>query len=180
MPARLKPQKFRLEGCGKLCTLNPDKLPGEIGQAPHSFFEMGDNNATIIDKAAILGIKLSAGSVGRHRARHLVPELTRAQQAVQGLPDYDEPSEKVDDLTVLEKIISKGAKGIDLSTVRIGPEMTIRAIELKYKLTQGSAFESFLAAIGGTMEEVTGRGDGPEVASEEEVAQEAADARPSA
>lgn len=183
MPAKLRPQKFRLEGCGKLCSLNPEKFPGQLGQTIHEFYEAGDNDQTIVEKARLLGAKVSNGAVGRHRANHLIPELTRIDKLLISkgqMPESNtrpnEPAPKVDDLTVLEQIISKGAQGIDLSTVRISPEMTIRAIELKYKLTQGSAFEGFLAAIGGTMDEVTGRGHEPEVASEEENAQGAADA----
>lgn len=179
MPAKLKPQKFRIEGCPKVCSLSVEKL-GNLADSIHSFYEMGDNDKTISEKAYLLGVKISSGAAGRHRANHLIPVMTAADKLIAATGagyagvDPDKPIEKVDDLTVLERIISKGATTIDLATSRISPEMTIRAIELKYKLTQGSAFESFLAAIGGTMEEVTGRGHDPDAeASEEEQAQSA-------
>jgi hypothetical protein len=146
----------------------------------HSWYEMGDNNKTIVDKAHVMGVKVSEGAVGRHRANHLVPlgpTLFEPRKPDGGSIEDGgraEPSPKVDDLTVLEQIISKGATSIDLATSKISPEMTIRAIELKYKLTQGSVLENFMSALGETMESSV-KPDDPEVKSTDEAAQVAAD-----
>jgi hypothetical protein len=174
MGTKLQPRKFQLVACNRQCSLNAYSLPGDVGALIHSWYEMGDNNSTIVAKARVLDVKISEGAVGRHRANHLVPlgPTLSDPRKPDGGSEHTGPRPKIDDLTVLEQIISKGADSIDLSTVRISPEMTIRAIELKYKLTQGSVLENFMSALGETME-TSMKADDPGVAAEEEVAQSA-------
>lgn len=175
MPARLKPRIFRVVDCGKLCTLNEGNLPPGAFKLVHGWFEAGFNDMLISAKAQELNFKLSKSAVARHRSKHLYPESPKVDLIPMA------PSEsKMSDLAVLEKIISRGASLVNLDSSRISPEMTIRAIELKFKLTQGSAFESFLAALGETMGEVSVAEVGPDVMSEEEASQGAVDAEPAA
>jgi hypothetical protein len=70
-----KAQKFLInDRCSGKCTLSARNLP--IAEQVHTWFEMGDNNATILTKAQKIGFKLSNGAVGRHFANHLVREDT--------------------------------------------------------------------------------------------------------
>lgn len=166
---RIQPNRYVINNCTRNCTLNPKRLPGEQGALVHGWYEAGDNNQTIINKANVLGLKFSNGSVGRHRAKHLVvmvdPHLDPSQAH----------AEKKSDLEVLEIIIGRGAQQVDLATTKISAEQLLRAIELKHKLTEGSVFDSLFGAL--VSEGDDAYASGPEapaaVASDEEVAQAA-------
>lgn len=172
MPAKLKPRKFRLADCHTKCSLNERNLPGGMAELVHAWYEDGSNNETIVARSDAYGHHLSEGAVANHRRKHIVPEdhLTDVRDLVAGKPT----GEPLTDLQVLELIISKGAAGLDLGSVKISPDMTVRAIELKYKLTQGSVFEGFLAAMGEAMEEATDEAPAA-VASEDERSQAGSD-----
>lgn len=153
MPAKLKPRKFVLtDRCSGICSLNPRNLPGGMAQLLHGWYEAGDNDKVISKKADEVGHHLSQGAISRHRAKHLEP----ADHVI----DIDGPGEARDlsDLDVLERIITKGATQIKASGVKISPEMTLKAMELKYKLTQGNVFEAFTQALAASFEEAP---DGP-------------------
>ena len=175
MAARLKPRKLRVVDCNPQCSLNEAKLPPGGAKLVHNWFEAGYNDFLIVAKAAESNFKLSKSSVARHRAKHVFPDTPEPRLAP--LPAAES---KMSDLAVLEKIIARGASLVNLEGARISPEMTIRAIELKFKLTQGSAFESFLAALGETMGEVATEAAGPDAMSEEEASQGTADAQSAA
>lgn len=141
MAAKLQPRAFRVEGCTKVCSLSPEQTTPDAARLFLKWFCEGANNQLISEKALIIGFKLSNGSVGRHRANHLVPIIHDPTIAdpIEGPP--------LSDVEILEAFIQKGAASLRLTTGRIGPEMTLKAMELKYKLTQGNAFQGFLDAV---------------------------------
>lgn len=152
MGTKLKPRAFEISPrCRRVCTLNAGNMPGRSGELIHGWFEAGDNNATIHKKAEMIGVKISEGAIGRHRANHLIPVDTMEDLVMDG--DGQGAPKRLTELEVLDLIIDKGARSVQFKTAQISPEMTIRAMELKFKLTQGSAFESFLSALGESMEE---------------------------
>lgn len=162
----LKPRKFfRSDACSNACSLGPGKLSGELPDIVHSWFEAGKNNEQIIELAARVGVHLSNGAIGRHRKNHLVP-------IDDSIPDPTNLKlEKVNELEALDQIIARGAQGIHHA--RITPELLLKAMDMKYKLTQGSAMESLLEHITIAM---SGDDDEDDYLS----AQEAAEARMSA
>lgn len=112
-----------------------------MAETIHSWFEAGLTNGAIVEKAGVAGIKLSNGAVGRHAAKHLVP----ADQ-VEDPTTLAEPAEKLSDLDILERMIQRGAQSLHLATFRVTPEQMLKALDMKYRLTQGSPFEKFLEA----------------------------------
>lgn len=135
-------QKYMVNGkCRVHCSLNPVNLPGESAQLAHSLYEEGANRETIRLALGELGVSVSDGAIGRHKANHL-------DALVADAPGATDPGKKLSDLETLDIIISKGAHQLEGSSVRISPDMLTRAIDLKYKLTQGNVFEAFLGAIG--------------------------------
>lgn len=166
MPAKLVPRAWRLlDSCHKTCTLSSYQLGPKVAELVHSWYEAGCNNATISERAKQIGVSISEGAAGRHRANHLEP-----------LDEFDDPTEgepiKVDDIALLDQVIGRGAESLRFKTARVTTEQLLKAMELKYKLTQGNVFEGFLAAMGETMDEETAEPDAPEaVASADERAQ---------
>lgn len=147
MPAKLKPRRFEISSnCKRICSLNAANLPGRSADLIHGWYEAGDNNAKIVERATLINVKISEGSVGRHRANHLIP--------VDQLEDpTDSPDEKVNELELLDAIISRGAKDLRLKTAKVTADQALKAIDLKYKLTQGNVLDDFLSAIGATMDD---------------------------
>lgn len=145
MPAR----RFAIQSCARTCSLNVAKFTPRVAAMVHSWFEQGFNNYDIAAKAAVLDYKLSHGAISRHRANHLV--------VVDEFEDITETSEtdtaKMSDIDVLERIIKSGSRQLAQHGAKISPEMTMRAMELKYKLTQGSVLGDFMSAIAATMED---------------------------
>lgn len=144
----MKPRKFQIDKCQKGCTLNEARYPARVAALLHSWFEAGYNNYDIIAKLGILGYKVSHGACARHRKNHLI--------VVDELDDITETSEtdtaRLSDLDVLERIIKGGARQLAQHGAKISPEMTMRAMELKYKLTQGSVLGDFMSAIAAAMD----------------------------
>lgn len=185
----LRPRKWRIIGCPRSCSLNEITLPGAAALQVHSWFEEGhSNNEIAIRLKAGFDYSISDSAVARHRRKHLVPEdhlvelRQRNHQKMPGyrpsdstvLPDREKKSgKKASDLDLLDAMIAKGAETIHSPTVRVSSEQMLRAIELRYKLTQGSAFQDFFTAIGASMDEsIAGPEEAPEAtASEDEQAQ---------
>lgn len=137
---KLKPRKFyRSDRCSSACSLSEQRLPGDLPNIVHGWFEAGQNNEEIIASAAAVGVKISNGAVGRHRKNHLVPMDDQA-------PDpTDLKLDRVNHIEVLEQLVARGAKNIHAA--RITPEMTIKAIDMIYRLTQGSQMDELLGAV---------------------------------
>lgn len=160
MPARLKPTKYRIEDCHRLCAINPQNLPAGMPDMIHRWYEAGDNTATLVRKSDEFGYHIGKGSFENHKRKHLVREdhLVPVTE-LGGDPELDDQNTKLSELEILDRIIQAGAKGLKGRAVRITPEMTMKAMELRLKLTQGSVHDDFMAAVAKAM----GGGDAPEV-----------------
>jgi hypothetical protein len=102
----------------------------------HGWYEQGLNDKEIAKNAFVAGFALSTGAIGRHRQNHLEP--LGEQRESRG-------TRKRTDLEIIEEMIQAG--GDRASQFRMTPSETMKAMELKYKLTQGSAFEGMLDAL---------------------------------
>ncbi len=140
----LKPRKFyRSEKCTAACSLSPHKLPGDLADIVHSWFEAGYNNDQIIERAARVGTSLSNGAIGRHRKNHMVLVDERA-------PDpTDLKLSKVNHLEFLEQLVARGAQNVNVA--RVSPDLALKAVDMIHKLTQGAQMESFLEAVTAAM-----------------------------
>lgn len=158
------------EKCRPSCTLNEINLPGQLAGGVHTLYEDGANREKIRNFLLESGVRVSEGAIGRHKANHLIPLVERGPQA---------KGKKRTHLEILEEIIESGGDQLSTKGVRISPEMTMKAIEMHHKLTEGSVWEDFLSAIGAMADDATSEG-GPEnpdaVESVEEQAQSASDA----
>lgn len=153
--------------CGRTCSLNEINLHGYGGEV-HQLYEDGKNRDTIRSFLAERKISVALGTIGRHKQLHLDPLV----EAPVGDP-HAKPKKKKSHLEILEEIISSGGEQLGTKGVRISPEMTMKAIEMHHKLTEGSVWEDFLGAIGAMADESSAGGpENPEaVASTEEAAQ---------
>lgn len=149
MPGPNKPRKFRVDGCASLCSLNPRQLPAGAYDSIHRWYEQGLNPEAIASNAKAMGWELTPRSIARHKRNHLVPEDHLTQFGNEPVVlDADAKPGKLSDLEILDKIIQAGSKQLNGQSVRISPEMTMKAMELRLKLTQGSVFDDFMAAVG--------------------------------
>lgn len=164
--SRDRAAKYIITNCTARCTVNPRNLPGEMGELIHSWYEQGDSNQIIMQKLKTIGgPKLSNGGLGRHRQHH----LTRADQLVD--PTLAPEPEAKTDLEVLETIIRRGAQQMDIAGTKITAEQTLRAIELKNRLTEGSIFEKFFEVLDAEGEEAFAEEAPEAIASADEAAQ---------
>lgn len=174
-PNDLKPtmmaRHLRVEGCKAACTLNATRYPPRVGDAIHKWYEDGFNNYAIIAKASLLDVNISHGAVARHRANHLVV-YDPADEAP--IPEGESEGEAISDIDALSRLISEGSRNFGRKGIKISPELWLRAMELKYKLTQGSVMADTFDAIGREMD-----GETPDAAeSTDEQAQVHSDAAP--
>lgn len=159
-------QKYMVNGkCRVTCSLNPVNLPGDASERAHVMYEEGANREQIRLALKEMGISVSDGAIGRHKTNHLDPMVASGT--------VSDPDRKLSDLETLDIIIAKGAQQLEGSSVRISPDMLTRAIDLKYKLTQGNVFESFLGAIGAIGDEATAV-ENPEAGSSADERQQSA------
>lgn len=138
MPAKLKPAKFRVEGCGDRCNCGPGVLGADRAKIIHGWFEEGLNNDEIAARAKAVDPEwgLSNGSLGRHRANHL-------RQLVDG--EDDAPVEDLSDIEALRRFIQRGVS--QMGKWRIDPGNWMKAVDMYYKMTQGSAMADFFSAL---------------------------------
>lgn len=159
---RLKPKDLVTTNCNRQCSLWRDKITLACAQQVEVWVQEGYSAEQIsLRLKTVFNLMVAERSVARHIAVHM------------GRPEGTFQGEDVSDLQVIEQMIKVGARNLRSdSKVRISPEMTIKAIELKYKLTQGNVFQDFLAQLGQAMDETVERGDGPEIQSEDEAQQQ--------
>jgi len=168
VPSRVMgPRKYRLGTCHFACKLNERNLPTGAAEVIHGWIEQGKNYEFVAAEAAEHNWPIPARSgFYNHKNNHLIPEdqMTEiGELPVEGAP--------LSDIQILERIIGAGASQLGGKTVRISPEMTMKAIELKIRLTQGNVMDNFLSAVDKAMgEEVADDGD-PAVRGEDEAAQ---------
>jgi hypothetical protein len=155
---------------------------GERQQGPklatlfHTWYEEGISYEALIARAKAMGITLSRSAVARHKSRHLVPvdpsEL-EADEREEGAEVAGE-GPPMSDIQILESLIARGAAGLRAPTSKVSAEMLMRAMELKYKLTQGNAFQGFLDAVNAAFDDE----DKPENPDASKSADEQAQAAP--
>lgn len=136
MPPRLKPAKYDVFDCTPACWANRAKV-GDDADAIHAMFESADTDDQIVLAVRAMGHSTSAGAVSRHRKGHLRVHV-EAPVAPQDVEDMS-------DLDILRAIIKKGAQYIP--TWKLGPRETMQALDMYYRLTQGSAMADMFAAI---------------------------------
>lgn len=150
---RLKPGRFSVERCTLGCSINPRNMPGELGKLVHEWYESAYNDDEIHEmalRASADKVNLSIGALHRHRKNHLVRVFDGDERAFDSKGDDDEPEEKkLTHIQILELIIQRGANSLPVG--RISPELTLKAMDMHFKMTQGSAIDSTLQAIAAAM-----------------------------
>lgn len=162
----MTPVKYELVNCSRKCTLNPDRLPAGVGELVHRWLEEGANRETIMARAKELGVKLTGGSIGRHKQNHLVP----AADPHSPLQDGDDDTRRYSEIEVIDAIIQRGARQVQRSTANVTTEQLLAAINLKHKLTEGSVFDALFDALTGENDEDLSDLEAPEAVGEEELA----------
>ena len=154
---KLKKQPYRIIKCPRLCSINDYNLPAGLGGLIHAWIEEATPDAMIEARSEEHGHKVSERAVRNHRLKHLVPENKIMKDTVIGTrPDVgDGTDQSFSDLDVIEQIIKAGGKQLMARQAQVSPEMTMRAIELKYKMTQGSMMDDFFRAMGMVMDDAT-------------------------
>lgn len=138
--------KYDLASCSRKCTLNPGRLPAGVGELVHRWLEEGANRETVIARAAELGVKLTSGSIQRHKSNHLIP----ARDPNSPLNDGDDaPGRRFSELEVIDSVIQRFARQMQAGSGQVTTEQGLRAIELKHKLTEGSVFDALFDALSG-------------------------------
>jgi len=161
VPKRLTPKQFVVSGdCTPQCSLSKEALGPEAHEVVHDLFQAGWNDHKIEDRVRALNIPLSHGSIGRHRKNHLI----EADSIVEN-PELA----ALDDVQALEEILKQGQKHIH--SWKVTPSEYFKAMELKYRLTQGSTNDAMFAALamaGSEEDESTGPAEEPEGVEEAE------------
>jgi len=140
---KLQPTKFAIQNCQSRCSLNAKNLGQNRAELVHSWYESGLNDDEIAKTALDAGFRLNPSSVGRHRAKHLVKPENAAPDAEMG---------NLSDVEALEAIIKQGQRYIP--TWRITPSEYFKALDLYYKLTNGSAFDDLMSSFAAAAQEV--------------------------
>jgi hypothetical protein len=158
VPRRLKPTQYTVSGCNAKCSLNPDNLTKKGYEAVHEWYQFGYNDVKIEDLARKQGMTITYGAIGRHRKNHLVKtdEL-----------ETDEGLAELDDVQALDAILKRGQTQI--KSWKISPSEYFKAMELKYRLTQGSTMDAMYAAMAEAAtddDEAEDRPEGVEAGSE--------------
>lgn len=154
-----KPRKYSIVGCSRGCTLNEYALPGAAAAAVHQWFEEGVPDPVISARLEqSFNYHASYGAIGRHRKGHLIPQdhmltlqTTMAPGMGQAGGQAGERPRKVGDIELLEQLIAAGAAALEGGHVKVSSEQMLKAMELKYKMTAGAAYDEFFEAIGVTM-----------------------------
>ena len=136
MPRRLKPTQYTVSGCSAKCSLHPDNIGAKGYEALHEWYQFGYNDIKMEDLARKQGMTLTYGAIGRHRKNHLV----RTEEL-----EVDEKLAELDDVGALDAILKRGQTQI--KSWKISPSEYFKAMELKYKLTQGSTMDAMYAAM---------------------------------
>ena len=162
MPKRLKPTKYVVNGdCSSKCSLNVVNLGEKTADIVHGWFEGGLNDFKIEDNLREMDITRSHGSIGRHRRNH----LTEASQI-----DEDEGLSDLDDIEALDMIIKRGQTQIP--KWKLTPSEYFKAMEMKYRLTQGSTMDAMYAAMAAAGSDGDEDEDAPETESGQESVEE--------
>lgn len=152
MPRRLKPTSYVVNGdCSPKCSVNVANLGPEKAQIVHGWYEAGINDFKMEELARAAGFKLSHGALGRHRRLH----ITDKNQI-----EADESLADLDDIEALDLILKRGQTQIH--NWKLTPSEYFKAMEMKYRLTQGSTMDAMYAAMAAAGSDEEEDDDGPE------------------
>lgn len=141
MAARLQPAKYDRVNCAATCTIGPARLGDELALRVHEWYEAGYNDDRIIAEVAEFGVKVTRGSLSRHRKNHLRVRVEGVIEPLDGQLDTNGMS----DIEMLRQIILRGARFIP--NWKVGPTEFFKAMDMYYKLTQGSAMAELFTAL---------------------------------
>src|SRR5574343_877387 len=134
---RLQPAKYTItSACTDKCSINEARIGERFAQMVLGWFEDGLNDVKISDLAREAGCNVTYGSLGRHRANHL--EKLGENRANEKLTELD-------DIEALDLILKRGQTQID--NWKLTPSEWFKALDMKYKLTQGSTMDAMFAAM---------------------------------
>jgi len=145
---RLRPAKWvRLASCSKQCSLNPEQMGDKYAQIVHGWYEQGLGDGAIGKNLFELGLSVSESTIARHRSKHM---MKQGELTDQPLAEGEEGPE-LSDLEALDAILRQGSKQI--GKWRVTPSDFFKAMDMKYKLTQGSVFQGMLEALAAAEED---------------------------
>lgn len=142
MPPALGPEKWVVTSCHPSCSLNPRNLPPGYYDKVHVLYEAGFSKQRISQKSDEMGHHLSEGAIANHKRKHMTKEM-----AMTPIGELPLGQQKLSDLEILDRIIQAGGRALSSPAVRITPEMTMKAMELRLRVTQGSVFDDFMGAV---------------------------------
>jgi len=137
--------KYDLVNCSRKCNCNPGNLPSGVGELLHRWFEEGANREALIARGKEVGVKLTGGSLQRHKANHLIPARGPGSPA----GDDGDTGRRYSELEVVDSVIQRFARQMQAGSQQVTTEQGLRAIELKHRLTEGSVFEALFDALSG-------------------------------
>jgi hypothetical protein len=137
VPKRLSPKRYLVSGdCTPKCSVSKESLGEEAFSLVHGLYEQGLNDWKMEERLRAVNVMLSHGSIGRHRKLHLIEADSVTED-----PELAE----LDDVAALEHILKQGQKQI--RSWKVTPSEYFKAMELKYRLTQGSTNDAMFAAL---------------------------------
>lgn len=126
--------------CKRTCNCNAENLP--FADELLDWYNQRKGYKWIIAASEAKGRRLTLGGLSRHR-RHLDYAIDDEEIVAQeGEVAVDSTA---DHLKVLQLIIKQGAR--KANTWRIGPAETLKAMDMYYKLTQGSVMQDLFGAL---------------------------------
>ena len=153
--------------CSKRCSLNPVNT-GHLAVLVQEMYNEGESDRAIAKRLNGMEYSISHTSVRMHRENHLYmaswhdAKAQRAEEAAAAAtsPQVDEPTEPVENIAALRRIIAVGMKRI--SSGRISPELVVKAIDLEERLTRGTKTSALMDAIAGAFEDEPDEEEGEE------------------
>lgn len=142
--------------CPKTCWASPEKAGPTRAAQIHTWFEEGNTPFAVMRLYNESGGRVFQKSVYGHHKRHLIKVSDASGVDERAAELIENPDVRLSDLEILERIIQKGASALIRADSKVTPEMTMKALDLKLKLTQGSVFDSFLGAVAEAMKDEDG------------------------
>jgi hypothetical protein len=139
--------------CPVQCWASPEKAGRTRAAQIHQWYEEGHVPFRVLKMCREAGIKVAERSVYLHKDKHLTLLGDQTPLDDVAVELIENPETRLSDLEILERIIQKGASALVRREARVTPEMTMKALELKLKLTQGSVFDSFMGAVASAMKD---------------------------
>lgn len=137
--------------CHPQCALSPQKAGSVLAAQIQEWYSGGETAFGVRRLLQEKKYEVSETSVYRHFKKHVVKIDDQMEAEERAVEAIENPQARLSDLEILERIIQKGAAALIRKETRVTPEMTMKALDLKLKLTQGSVFDAFLGAVADAM-----------------------------